>query len=189
MFLFYYSFCHPHSPAARVEPGHNPTGGVVHLHHRLGRVDVHVDHVEVDHGRGRPPSAHHVAGHVAVRTVALSRSKRLGKRERGERSGELIIQSVATHLQLGHDLAGVAGRGAYLHSELLSQPGDGLGHSFSGLGRVSNERCERERERERENTPDLALLTFDHVGVGWQNLQSGGQGVAVDSLGVIQGGR
>ena len=182
MFLFYYSFCHPHSPAARVKPGHNPTGGVVHLHHRLGRVDVHVDHVEVDHGGGWPPSAHHVAGHVAVRTVALSSSKRLAERE--ERDGELIIQSLATHLQLGHDLAGVAGRGADLHSELLSQPGDGLGHSFSVLSRVSsNERCEREREREHSR------LTFDHVGVGWQNLQSGGQGVAVDSLSVIQGRR
>ena len=150
---FYYCFCHSDSPAASVEAGHDPTGRVVNLHHRLGGIDVHVDHVEVDHGRGGPASLHHVAGHVAVRTVALSGSKGLAERE--ERNVGSIMVSVVTHLQLGHDLAGVAGGGANLHSELLSQPGDCLGNSC---------RVFLERERHSRTWLFLPLITLELAG-------------------------
>ena len=73
----YYSFRHPDSPAPGGQTSHNPTSRVVHLHHGLGRGDVHVDHVKVDHGRGGPAGGHHVTGNVAIRAVALTGCQRL----------------------------------------------------------------------------------------------------------------
>ena len=43
------------------------------------------------------------------------------------------------HLELSHDLTGVAGGGANLHSELLSQPGNCLSNSLR-ISSVSNQR-------------------------------------------------
>ena len=69
-----YSLGDAHGPAAGVEARRDAAGGVVTLDHGLGGEHVHVDHVEVDHAGGGPPSAHQVTGHIGVRHIALCSS-------------------------------------------------------------------------------------------------------------------